>query len=129
MSPVRSVTYVSGPDPGKLEARVGFEPTNGGFADLSLGPLGYRAELLSIANLPGLSGRRSRRQHLPFLLFLSRGRQSNFRLAQEACRFFRRRGIDVKASAPLKPRHFGQLRDDLDVPVIVIVDLFTDGRS
>ena len=34
-----------------LEARVGFEPTNGGFADLSLGPLGYRAESLSIANL------------------------------------------------------------------------------
>jgi hypothetical protein len=30
---------------------VGFEPTNGGFADLSLGPLGYRAEPLSIANL------------------------------------------------------------------------------
>jgi hypothetical protein len=30
---------------------VGFEPTNGGFADLSLGPLGYRAELLSIAKL------------------------------------------------------------------------------
>jgi hypothetical protein len=27
---------------------VGFEPTNGGFADLSLGPLGYRAELFSI---------------------------------------------------------------------------------
>ena len=32
----------------RLEARVGFEPTNGGFADLSLGPLGYRAKLFSI---------------------------------------------------------------------------------
>ena len=29
---------------------MGFEPTNGGFADLSLGPLGYRAKLLIIAN-------------------------------------------------------------------------------
>ena len=34
---------------------MGFEPTNGGFADLSLGPLGYRAESLSIANLKDLS--------------------------------------------------------------------------
>src|SRR5215467_3145361 len=34
-----------------LEARVGFEPTNGGFADLSLGPLGYRAGFSSIPNL------------------------------------------------------------------------------
>jgi hypothetical protein len=32
---------------------VGFEPTNGGFADLSLGPLGYRAELLIIAKIVG----------------------------------------------------------------------------
>ena len=30
---------------------MGFEPTNGGFADLSLGPLGYRAKPLIIANL------------------------------------------------------------------------------
>jgi hypothetical protein len=35
---------------------VGFEPTNGGFADLSLGPLGYRAELASIANLGNIAG-------------------------------------------------------------------------
>ena len=27
---------------------MGVEPTNGGFADLSLGPLGYRAKLFSI---------------------------------------------------------------------------------
>ena len=32
-----------------VEARVGFEPTNGGFADLSLRPLGYRAVFSSIA--------------------------------------------------------------------------------
>ena len=31
---------------------MGFEPTNGGFADLSLGPLGYRAELLIISETP-----------------------------------------------------------------------------
>src|SRR5579863_6905522 len=29
----------------KLEARVGFEPTNDGFADHSLRPLGYRASV------------------------------------------------------------------------------------
>jgi hypothetical protein len=32
-----------------LEARVGFEPTDGGFADLSLRPLGYRAFVDSTA--------------------------------------------------------------------------------
>jgi hypothetical protein len=39
---------------------VGFEPTNGGFADLSLGPLGYRAELLSIAKVARVPGARLR---------------------------------------------------------------------
>jgi hypothetical protein len=56
MSPERSVKDLFGPYIRNLEARVGFEPTNGGFADLSLGPLGYRAELLSIAKLAQTPG-------------------------------------------------------------------------
>jgi hypothetical protein len=40
-----------------LEARVGFEPTNGGFADLSLGPLGYRAKTVIITKLRNPLGR------------------------------------------------------------------------
>ena len=50
-------THVPGPDLGKLEARVGFEPTNGGFADLSLGPLGYRAKTVIITKLGNPIGR------------------------------------------------------------------------
>src|ERR1700730_7320614 len=34
-----------------LEARVGFEPTNDGFADHSLRPLGYRAPVCYVQNL------------------------------------------------------------------------------
>ena len=48
---------------------MGFEPTNGGFADLSLGPLGYRAELLIIANLcerAGTSRQLSREKNVYF---------------------------------------------------------------
>ena len=43
MSPERSVKDLFGPYIKKLVEPMGFEPTNGGFADLSLGPLGYRA--------------------------------------------------------------------------------------
>ena len=38
---------------------MGFEPTNGGFADLSLGPLGYRAEEISITKAAMGAARRS----------------------------------------------------------------------
>jgi hypothetical protein len=48
-----------------LEARVGFEPTNGGFADLSLGPLGYRAGFSSIANLKSQPAIRRRLEIAP----------------------------------------------------------------
>src|SRR5258708_16126496 len=106
-----------------LEAWVGFEPTNGGFADLSLGPLGYRAETLSIANLLELFGHLAGRCFRPRLLFLRDC--GNLCFAQEARRFFRGCWIDVKARAPFKARHFRQLRDDLDMPVVVIVVLLT----
>ena len=52
----KSVSRVSGMDTTNLEARVGFEPTNKGFADLPLRPLGYRAKLLSIAKFLAVPG-------------------------------------------------------------------------
>jgi hypothetical protein len=71
-----------------LEARVGFEPTNGGFADLSLGPLGYRAELLSIAKLAhplgfAASSRNCRRlQFKPKQRFARRGLSNDLTLGR-----------------------------------------------
>src|SRR5260221_6496289 len=35
-------------------------------------------------------------------------------------RLFRGGGVDVEAGSPLESRHLGQLRHDLDVPVIVV---------
>src|SRR4030088_2617743 len=108
----------------RLEARVGFEPTNGGFADLSLGPLGYRAESPSIANLRELSGDPWQRCFRRLLLFLHDRGKLGF--TQKSRRFFRRRRIDIETGAPFKAGHFRQLRNDLNVPVVVVVDLFTD---
>src|SRR6266478_7166168 len=126
MSSERSVKDLSGLYNLRLEARVGFEPTNGGFADLSLGPLGYRAESLSIANLSELFRHPGERDFCTPLLFLyDRGYLC---FAQKTRRFFRRCGIDVKAGAPFKASHFRQLRNDLDVPVVMVVDLFADRR-
>ena len=82
---------------------MGFEPTNGGFADLSLGPLGYRAELLIIANIAANCQDASRACFRLFLLH--RLRKIYFHFAEESRRFFRRRGIDVKTSAPLESRN------------------------
>ena len=83
---VRSVTYVSGPDLKTLEARVGFEPTNGGFADLSLGPLGYRAEFSSITNLSQRTGRpcRQARQHNYFFSVIAGTLASRINLADSS---------------------------------------------
>src|SRR6266576_2014789 len=88
-----------------------------GFADLSLGPLGYRAESLSIANLAELPGHPQQRRIRQVLLFL--GHRENFCLAQKSRRFFRGCWIDIKARAPFKARDLCQLRNNFDVPVVV----------
>src|SRR5262245_40046785 len=48
----------------------------------------------------------------------------HLRLPQKPRRFLRRRRIDVKARAPLESRRLGEFRNDLQMPVIVIVCSF-----
>src|ERR1700751_1485784 len=112
-----------------LEARVGVEPTNGGFADLSLGPLGYRAEPPSIAKTVSASRNLdARKARNPRLFFCGRQRRGDFGFAQESSGFLGWRWVDVKAGAPFETSNFGQFGYDLDVPVVVIVDFLADGR-
>src|SRR5713101_4034880 len=49
--------------------------------------------------------------------------------AQKARGFFRRRWIDVEARAPLEAGDLRELGNNLNVPVIVVVGLFTDRRG
>src|ERR1700680_1974893 len=107
-----------------LEARVGVEPTNGGFADLSLRPLGYRAETIKYSetglclsvlarSLADLTGRHGH----------------DLRSADEARGSPGRRGADIKPRAPLEARHFGELGNDLDMPVVMLAGFLSDGRG
>ena len=51
----------------KFEAPVGFEPTNKGFADLPLRPLGYSAKIIKSTLVDFLSGKRdSNPRHQPW---------------------------------------------------------------
>src|SRR5579864_6137074 len=53
----------------------------------------------------------------------------DLRFSKKARRFLGRRGTDVKTRSPFESRHFGQLRHDLEVPMIMVVDFLTDRRS
>src|SRR5258708_1225427 len=48
------------------------------------------------------------------------------RLAQKSRRFFRWRGIDVEAGAPLESRCLGQLGNDFEMPMVVVVGVVFD---
>ena len=50
-------------------------------------------------------------------------------VAQEAGGFLGRRGIDVEAGAPLESRDLAEFRHHLDVPVVMVIDLFSERRS
>src|SRR5579872_5325662 len=76
-----------------LEARVGFEPTNGGFADLSLRPLGYRAELNEYSEICiDLSGPRA----APSEVFVLH--PNNFMLIKSESKKFYRKAVTTCAS-------------------------------
>src|SRR4029077_9083086 len=61
------------------------------------------------------------------LLFFRNSGELGF--PQESRRLFRRSRIDIETRAPLEAGDFRQFRNDLDMPVIVIVSLFADWRG
>ncbi len=122
-----------------MEARVGFEPTNGGLADLSLRPLGYRAEAskynetymhLSVAVRNGsVQTLVSHANLFKNFVDLARRRRHDLGFAYEACGFLWRGGTNVESRTPLEARHFGEFWNDLDMPVVVVVGFFANGRG
>src|ERR1700739_1346945 len=49
-------------------------------------------------------------------------------VADEAGGFLGRSGANIESCAPLEARHPGELWDDFNMPVVVLVDFFADGR-
>ena len=86
---------------------MGVEPTNGGFADLSLRPLGYRAEARKysetgvLLSVPGPIANNLNRCNGA----LARCRGDDLGFADKAGGFLGRRWTDVESGAPLKARH------------------------
>src|SRR6202008_756273 len=52
----------------------------------------------------------------------------DLRVADEARGFLGRSGANIESCAPLEPRYRGELGDDFNMPVVVLVDFFADGR-
>ena len=88
--------------------------------------LGERAAARwTLAQVTGLKTRHFRSAKL--LLICRNERGDDFGFTQETGSFFGRRGIDVEAGAPFEARDFGELRNNLEVPVIVVVNFLADG--
>jgi hypothetical protein len=138
---------------------VGFEPTDGGFADLSLRPLGYRAGVkkysetgihLSVAapiekilklregqsffRDPSAAANAGDNLSLDGENYiagpcvgLARRHGHDLRFADETGGFLGRRGTDVESGTPLEARDFGELGNDLDMPVVMFAGFLADG--
>src|SRR5579859_8045771 len=65
----------------------------------------------------------------PRLFFVGEDEFRKAGFAEEASGLFGRSGIDVEAGAPLEAGNLGKFGDDLEMPVVVIVNFFADGRS